>query len=273
MHLPVIFYDRAAFSAVGLDEPTTGWTWETYFRVIDDIVSADSISDGVEWSMLDPDYLTLQSYARALDNRCQAGVQRGCVPSAADEHIAEAITWYAARVGRGILPDNVDLQAFEPSRVVMNYQGATRTAALWVDSPVNYENQALLAGMGVLPFPGETPYSGVMPVEVYGGFVSAYSDVPHAVWTWLSFLSNQRPAPRLLPARPTVATTIGYWERLPAPLAEPLQYGFSNAVAVSSYERERLSLAVESVLAGEQDAFSAWQHAPNIRWFEGDREK
>ncbi|MCP4289627.1 MAG: hypothetical protein GY792_35265, partial [Gammaproteobacteria bacterium] len=161
-----------------------------------------------------------------------------------------------------------ELIPFEANILLMNFQGARRQAVIWVDGAVNYEHQLLLANTGVVPFPGSDKYGGISPLWVYGSFISQQSEHPLAMWEWLKFLSYQRPVPRLIPARPSVAVDAGYWATLPPELDEAMRLAFPLARAITPEEQSYISWTqVKSVVTGEMTPIQAARQRPAVRWF------
>lgn len=78
--------------------------------------------------------------------------------------------------------------------------------------------------------------------------MSSETNQARAVWDWFSFLSYQYPnkVARQIPARPSVARTVLYWESLPRELHQPMVLAFPNARPILLEEQE---LFADSVLA------------------------
>jgi ABC-type glycerol-3-phosphate transport system substrate-binding protein len=157
--------------------------------------------------------------------------------------------------------------------LLLNLQGSRRKAAVWVDSPVNYEFYLLLAPVGVVSFPGSDRFDGIMPLWLRGSFISQHSERPLAVWQWLKFLSYQAPAPRFIPARPSVAAEMGYWTILPRPLDDVMRTAFPFARPVTIEEKSMLTWEqVTAVVSGKSTPLQAAQQQPVTIWF-NDRQE
>jgi hypothetical protein len=82
------------------------------------------------------------------------------------------------------------------------------------------------------------------------------------VWRWLKFISYQPPLARyrLIPARPSTAAQMAYWQTLPLPLNEAMRaaFPFSRPVEIGD----------ELWFEGEgRTAVAAPQSPPVIPWF------
>ena len=168
------------------------------------------------------------------------------------------------------MPDFSQLTPVERANLLPNWQGSQRRAAMWVDWPVSYEHQRLLDPLGIMPFPGGDDFSGVTPLWIQGSFISQDSQYPLATWEWISFLTHQRPAPRLIPARPSVAERIDFWENLPPQLAEAMRFAFPNAYPVRIEDQTAISWAqLSDIITGKQTPLDAAYQRPEAPWFGG----
>jgi ABC-type glycerol-3-phosphate transport system substrate-binding protein len=238
----VIFYDKEAYRWADLAEPSLRWTWEEMGRDVARIVSAQPENGALNWGFLDIDLDSFLSYAYNWNNQCLETATVRCQNPLRTENVAAAIEWYRQLSGQpGGMPDLTGQTLFDRQFVQTNWQTTYREAAIWVDRAANYEHQLLLANLGVVPFPGSDRFDGITPLWVQGNFISQLSDRPLAVWQWLKFLSYQRPSPRLIPARPSVADAVEYWRILPRPLGNVMRTAFPFARPVTIEERAFLS--------------------------------
>jgi ABC-type glycerol-3-phosphate transport system substrate-binding protein len=267
--MPLLFYDREAYQQAGLAEPTPEWTWAQLNEEIGRLAAGET-NEAIEWAFIDGGPDTLLAYAYNWENRCAVATVR-CNPVLRPGDVTAAFTWYAAIAGQpGQLPDLSGLAAAERAMVVLNLV-SPRHVALWVDRPASYELHLARRPLGVTAFPGQDRLGGVTPLWVRGGFVSAQSQRPVAVWQWLKFLSYQNIAreERLVPARPSVAVQSEYWALLPQPLWEVMRLAFPLGRPVRLGEAAYFSWEqVAAVLAGEITAEEVGQRRPEVRWFE-----
>lgn len=128
-----------------------------------------------------------------------------------------------------VMPDVSVLSASE--REIFFYgqvASSTRRTPLWLDTPQNFEHHQQSRQARVAPWPG------VVPLRVTGGVISQQSARPTAVWSWLTYLSRQYPerTSRHIPARPSVAREVFFWQGLPQPLRHIMLEGFAEARAI-----------------------------------------
>ena len=240
----LLFYDKAAYRRANRPEPSLDWTWPEMTEDLTTLVSAQSETSDLSWGFMDPGLDTLYSYVYNWDHRCteKAAVLCQNQLQIRTQNVVAALDWYSQMAARpGTMPDLTGLAPDDRENILWNLQGARRQAAVWVDLPVLYEHHFLLAPIGVVPFPGSDDFSGITPLWVHGGFVSQGSKRPLAVWQWLKFLSYQRPVPRLIPARPSVAAEMDYWTRLPPQLGDAMRATFPFARPVMMGEGAYIS--------------------------------
>lgn len=284
----VLYYDKAAYRLADLTEPSLRWTWDEMADDLAVLIPSQPDSTDLQWGFLDTGLDVLYAYAYNWNNQCQESTTVLCQNSLRTQNVAAALEWYSHRVNRpGQMPDltrrlpelfgtenlsdiaeqmnNEQRQQF----MLWNIQTSHREAAIWVDLPVEYERQLLLSNLGVVPFPGSDRFDGITPLWVHGSFISQGSERPLAVWQWLKFLSYQRPTPRLIPARPSVANSLGYWTYLPRPLGDAMRTAFPFARPVTIEEKTYITWEqVTAIIAGEATPLQAAQTRPSIYWFE-----
>ena len=286
-----LYYDTTYYRLAGHAEPSSRWTWDEMVQDVSSIVDDQPEPNELVWGFLDVGLDSLFSYAYNWNNQCSETATVYCQTPLSTDNVAAALEWYKQLAGQpGQMPDlsgelsdvfsATEMSALETvlgeerqTTLLLNFQGSRRKAAIWVDSPVNYEFNLLLSPVGVVPFPGSDRFDGITPLWLRGGFISQRSERPLAVWQWLKFLSYQSPAPRFIPARPSVAAEMGYWTVLPRPLSDVMRTAFPFARPVTMEELGMLRWdQVTAVVSGELSAEEAAQDQPAIHWFGYDRE-
>ncbi|MCP4424458.1 MAG: extracellular solute-binding protein [Chloroflexi bacterium] len=286
-NMRVLYYDKAAYQHAELPEPSLRWTWDEMADDLDALIPAQPASSGIRWGYLDTGLDSLYSYAYNWNNHCEESATILCWNALETRNVAAALEWYAGMAGQQErMPDltwqisevfgtNIAALAEQMDNeerrqfMLWNLQTTNRRAAVWIDLPVEYERQLLLANLGAVPFPGSDRFDGITPLWVRGGFISQESERPLAVWQWLKFLSYQRPTPRLIPARPSVATEMGYWTYLPRPLGDAMRTAFPFSRPVTIEERDYITWEqVTAVLSGEDTPLQAAQKRSSVHWFE-----
>jgi hypothetical protein len=287
--MPVLYYDKAAYENAQHLQPSSRWTWGEMAQDVSSIVADQPEVGDLQWGFLDTGLDSLFSYAYNWNNQCLEAATVYCRSPMKEENIAAALEWYVQMVQQpGQMPDltgelseifsatqasaignaGVGLDEEAQRMLLLNFIGSRRKAAVWVDSPVSYEFNLLLSPVGVLPFPGSDRFDGITPLRLRGGFISQHSERPLAVWQWLKFLSYQEPAPRLIPARPSVAAQMGYWAQLPRALGDVMRTAFPFTRPILIEEKGMLNWEkVESVIHGDASAKEAAQQQAALTWF------
>jgi ABC-type glycerol-3-phosphate transport system substrate-binding protein len=281
----IIYYDRAAYDEAGHPDPSSRWTWEEMAQDVSTIVSDQPQQGDLAWGFLDVSLDALYSYAYNWNNQCTEEATVFCQIPLHDQNVAAALDWYYQMTSQPEqMPDLVHKlpEIFSPTQMsfletmliddpqllLLNFQGSRRKAAIWVDLPVNFEYNLLLAPVGVVPFPGSDRFDGITPLWLQGSFISQESNYPLAVWEWLKFLSYQSPTPRFIPARPSIAAKTGYWKYLPQPLGDVMRTAFPFARPVTIEEKNKLTWEqVTAVVSGEVSAAEAAKDRPIVQWF------
>ncbi len=287
--MQVLYYDKAAYDQAAHPEPSSRWTWDEMGQDVSTIVADLAQPGDLAWGFLDVGLDSLFSYAYNWNNQCSETATVFCQTPLKTDNVAAALDWYGQMAEQpGLMPDltgplsdvfsRTQISAMETifaedrqATLLLNFQGSRRKAAVWVDSPVNYEFNLLLSPVGVVPFPGSDRFDGITPLWLHGSFISQQSERPLAVWQWLKFLSYRSPPPRLIPVRPSVAAETGYWTLLPRPLDDVMRTAFPFARPVTIAEQDMLTWEqVTAVISGALTAADAAQDRPALHWFGHD---
>ncbi len=234
--LPIIYYDGAAFAAAGLPEPAPGWSWDDLNTVaprLQGVMGDLSPFRGPYWGLLDEHGDALRGVALNFGRRC---LEPPCLFALEAGDLERAWRWYDEQ-GRVFMPDLSGLD--EATRALMALRmKRLMQAAMWVGHAVEFEDHLTRIDLGLAPLPragslggiGEPGQVGIAPLHVTGHIISGASRQPERVWAWIRHLSQQPPdALREVPARPSVAAAMGFWQRLPAPLSAVLTASFPLA--------------------------------------------
>jgi len=263
--MKVMFINKDFYNQAGLAEPSLRWTWQEMDADLAALVGpVGAVNSSLNYTVfLDVGPDTLLAYAYNWQTDCTETATVRCQTPLTAGRVAAALTWYRQLAGQpGMLPDGG--QPVRYSRR-WNWQAAVR-----VEEPVYYEHFLQMSALGVTTFPGSARFDGITPLWVDGSFITQSSRQPLAVWEWLKFLSYQAPLPRyrLIPARPSVAQRIAYWQTLPRALSEPLRAAFPFARPVLLDEKEYFGAErLTAVLSGRQTPQEVAHHTPPLRWF------
>lgn len=273
--LRLLFFDCCVYDTAKLPEPSLRWTWSEMERDAAELLARGRVDPATAWQgsygLADPTYDLLFAYAYNQQAACSGLVPATCGEDLRRSDVAAALAWYRAMTAeQALMPPVAGLPPDERTAFMVNRQAFRRDAAIWVDEPVNYEHQIQNFRVEVRPFPGSDRFDGVTPVWVHGSFISATSERPRDVWRWLRFLSY-RPLNgplRYVPARPSVAAQMQYWDRLPGPLRDGLRAAFPFGRPVTFADERRFSREqLEAVAAGRLSPDEAAGQSGAIRWF------
>ncbi|MEM7114608.1 MAG: ABC transporter substrate-binding protein [Chloroflexota bacterium] len=272
--MQLVYYDQEAYATVGMRPPETNWTWDEMGVHLRALTIDPPVTLATSSGYVDPTTSTLFAYAYNWNNNCEETATVRCGRTLTSQDVTAALNWYQQLTTQ---PNYVaNLAESDPQKrldQVRGWQITQRTVATWVDEPHMYENYSLNGPVGVLPFPGSGGFDGVTPLEIQGGIVMQTSERPFATWQWLKFLSyHESPLQsRHIPARPSVATSSGFWTALPPGLGDTMRNAFPFARPIMLAEQQAITW--EKVLAVTEEsvpAEDAAQSTNDLAWFLGD---
>jgi ABC-type glycerol-3-phosphate transport system substrate-binding protein len=226
---PLIFFNKAAFDAAGLTHPEPGWTLDDFLTAAQALAQREG-DEVVQWG-----YVPFQIQP-LLATRLAAPLVVDGQPRLTDPDVAEALQWLADLFTlHQVSPWLENYKPFaqreasggpDPLSLVREGQ-----AAMWSADHTVWQFGFADENIGLATIPRSQQGYAADAVR-YGFAISRGTVQPQAAWTLLTFLSQQPPVDSvidlLLPARRSVAAADGYWERVPAVMAEPLQYAADN---------------------------------------------
>lgn len=244
-----IFYDPAAFDAIGLPYPKPGWTWDEFRQTVTAL--AQQSSQGEEWAADSP-AIESSVLAPIIDAQLmQSGGKIGV------EGLAQTVQWY------------IDLARSHRIYSIQPAGDATSLPphpALWV-GPLNAglpsgEDGLAIEKYPMAPFPTYADQkNGTNVLWPSCAVVSSGTKLPRAAWAWVNFLSRQWIFEGFsstflnaqVPARQSVADRIQYLGRVPAPLQPVVRSGLENGWYGSAYPQafQAVKGALLRALAGE----------------------
>ena len=267
--MQLIFYDQSAYQAANHPEPSLRWTWDEMTQGMETVLATNP-SEAMIWGHLDVSRDTLYSYAYNWKNNCTEETTVRCGRQLDATAVTAALEWYENMVSSGQMPDTTQIPEAELIHFVRRSLSVDRWALMWTDDPIEYEHLLLLDAVGILPFPGSDRFDGITPLWVRGNVITQQSERPLATWEWIKFLSYQPPVQRLrlIPARPSVASSANFWTKLPLPLGNAMRTAFPFARPVlieeqSYFTNEQLT----AVLSGQMTPEEAARTWPQKQWF------
>lgn len=247
-----IFYDPAAFDAIGLPHPKPGWTWDEFRQTVTTL--AQQSAQGAEW-VADSPAIESSVLAPIIDAQLmQSGGQIDV------ERLSDTTQWYID------LARSHHIYSIQPDGDATSLPGHP---ALWV-GPLNAslpsgEDRPAIEKYQIAPFPtvaGQKNGTNVLWPSCAA--ISSGTKNPRAAWTWVNFLSRQWIYEGLsttflnaqVPARSSVADRIQYWDRIPANLHAAIRFGLENGWYGSAFPQafQAVKDALFRALTGEEMA-------------------
>ncbi|HSF81213.1 MAG TPA: extracellular solute-binding protein [Anaerolineales bacterium] len=249
-----IFYDEAAFEAVGVPYPKPGWTWDDFQKAI--AALADKRGSEIKYGFYDQPELSMSILAPLVSHHLQ--VHSGEVDAAV---LLNEAKWYIdlakAEVLFGIQTEE-DLTYEVYDKMMMLFQDDALRPAMWVDTLISWvptieaisDPNNPFSGMsidrfGFAPYPLSADGSSAQTSQslVECAAISAGSTNPRAAWAWLDFLSrnwivmDKTHVYELgrIPTRKSVAEAAGYWNLLPAKAEPAVRYTLEHGTYGFAY--------------------------------------
>ncbi len=212
---PLLYYNRDLFEAQGVAAPAADWTSQ---RLIEEAVA---LTNGAGMYGFYPDQ---GAYVRAADFVTRMGgtlFDETGMPTFDDSTVAQAVAGYAQLLSNGAPKaawSEPPASRFSQSSVSVFSNANPGTVdqgniAMWVHS-FSAHSAAMPTSFatGVAPF---LPGSSLAPDwNADNLYISAKSANPAAAWAWLSFLSAQPEAVKLLPVNKDIAADPAWAQRV-----------------------------------------------------------
>jgi len=261
----LIFYDKQAFDAAGVDYPTADWTWNEFLEKA--LALTEREGDAVtRWGYVEAQSNPIPFLAGRVDSLVDRSVAT-VSPSLDRPEVAEALHWYADLHRKHHVMPHLKRPdgASQPPEMNLIAEGK---AAMWSDVSESFGWRNREREVGMVPYPVEDQNDTTTPIwpwPVYA--MSAGTAYPQEAWRWLSFLSRHQGVGDFdvsyLPPRRSMAEEIDYWEGLDEDVAATYRYALDHALIQKPLHDVTYLLndAVEVVLNGEADAESALAEA------------
>jgi multiple sugar transport system substrate-binding protein len=252
-----LFYDRAAFDAMELAYPATGWNWQDLRRAAVALTVWEGdrvVRYGFVGNMPGAAAVVAQSLAGSLWDT----VEGRPVPDLLHPAVTDALRWYVnLALTDGIMPVTGDY--IELGELVEVGQ-----AAMWLGTPEQYPRIARDMDVGIALLPQSST-----PLLARGYFVSAGTAHPQESWRWIEFLTRQivnPDEPLSWPARRSIAAVNSYSELLAAEVGSEMQTAYEYSLARATLMPDRsvwqpLDEALVEVLTGETSLETALTNA------------
>jgi multiple sugar transport system substrate-binding protein len=242
----VVFYDKRAFEAAGLEPPSPEWKWEELLSKAK-LLAIEEGEEKTRYGFADVPGSFLLSVIFARGGALVDDSVDPPVPLLDDPGVAEAVQWYAdLALTYKVMPNPIQLRRF-------SFPDLGGQAAMWVGLPrllLGLQGPFSQAGrdIGIAPLPERSP------IVVKGYFISAGTSHPEKAWRWLKFLSPHAVPPDMLPARKELVSDSSWAKKLDKEEVLAVLRALENAVPPIRpiIVGEALYQALEKVLMGEK---------------------
>ena len=178
---PVLYFNRTAFDAAGLDYPSADWTWED-FRTAAEALTVDTDGDGTPEQY---GYWVYGRYAQTDPWVFRNGgrfVNEDGTALEINEEAVNALAFLASIVDDGFAPRPLELEGIRQQDVF-----GMGMAAMWVDGSWNIDNNRKLIGdsfewgMAQVPMgPDATPETAV--AYAWADMLAVTTDSDQTIW-------------------------------------------------------------------------------------------
>lgn len=238
LNFSLMFYNKDAFDAAGIDYPQPGWSWDDFLAA----AQATTVREGDEvtqWGLVQVGGGLIQLVLPRTGPIVSTEVDSPTVHIDRPE-VAEMLRWYAdlflLHEVSPILenPEPDEDGVFIPPGYQLIDEGK---AAMWPEYSGSWQWRSQQGNVGIVPFPVDAPDDRTNLMYATGYSVSSGTQQPDLAWRWLTFLSQQ-PSPNefnqdsAVPARRSVAEASGFWEKVDPEFGEALQYALDHAYVI-----------------------------------------
>lgn len=218
-----VFFDSAAFDAVGLPYPQPGWTLDEFQLAARALTQHEGDQVTRYGFATDNAYTMLAPYMHAILERTA-----GAIDATA---LAEETGWFADLVREDAV---LNLQDFDAYQTLI----ADGRTAMWTEHQLNlaYRRNSLGPTIQIAPFPINATSANTNLGGVRCPGISAGTQHPNQAWTWLKFLTQYQieDSQHEFPARISLTEASGY---LDSPEGETARFALAHPFYRSQYEQ------------------------------------
>jgi multiple sugar transport system substrate-binding protein len=254
----MVYYNKDIFDRYGVDYPQVGWDWGDFLNRALDTTDPGAELYGYalhyqgDFSIFEPVMMMYQYGGQIFDS-----LQSPTRTTFDHPNNIEAMEFYTALIyDHGVAPTQEEVQRmgrFYPWRGVIEGRFAMWTTMFSDRGGTRWPTEWEMA-WGMVPMPQGQSAASLATADAL--FVSAESEHPDVVWTWIKFLSEQR-HPFLMPARQSLVETSSYEQLVGEDVAFAARAGLQDAILVNpellGFERalEALAGALVQIRSGE----------------------
>ncbi len=235
LNFSLMFYNKDAFDAAGIDYPQAGWSWDDLLATAQATTIRDS-DEVTQWGLVEFGPGPVQFVLPRTEPIINTDTDPPTVQIDRPE-VAEMLRWYTDLYLLHEVSPNLEMPEPDEDGVFIppGYQLIEEgKAAMWPEWSGSWQWRNQQGNVGIVPFPVDAPDDRTNQMYVAGYGVSSGTQQPELAWRWLTFLSQQ-PSPSefnqdtAVPARRSVAEASGFWDRVDAEYGEALQYALDHA--------------------------------------------
>lgn len=235
LNFSLLFYNKDAFDAVGIDYPQAGWSWDDFLAA----AQATTVREGDEvtqWGLVQVGGGVIQFILPRTGPIINTDTDPPTVQIDRPE-VAEMLRWYTDLFLLHEVTPNLENPEPDEDGVFIppGYQLIEEgKAAMWPEWSSSWEWRSQQGNVGIVPFPVDAADDQTNQMYVNGYSVSSGTQQPELAWRWLNFLSQQ-PSPNefnqntAVPARRSVAEASGFWDEVDPEFGAALQYALDHA--------------------------------------------
>jgi ABC-type glycerol-3-phosphate transport system substrate-binding protein len=213
MDARLLYYHRDRFDQADAPYPSADWTPRDLVARARDLTDLDAPEPRYGFYPTSGAYVDAATYVAWLGGQLSDGQGQ---PTFADPTVVEAIALYAGLITGAAPPQALERTGDRLSGVTVTWgerPGPIQLGhvAMWIDDHEHHVAAgALDFAVGVAPLPvGAVSFNATLRAL----YISANATHPDACWAWITFLSAQPQAVRMLPVRRDVAESDAWRER------------------------------------------------------------
>ena len=260
----LIYYDKDAFDEASVSYPEPGWSWDDFLAKAEALTAREG-GKVTRWGFVQPSPVHLPfiegRVGPLIDQTTDPPTPRFDQPK-----VAEAVRWY---VDLYLKEEVMPFFEEEEGALVSKEQALVESgdAPMWQEPSALWIYRKEQGNRGVVPYPVDAPDSRTTLITTQDMSMSAGTAHPDAAWRWMDFLSRQDtsqqgPLVRFLPARRSVAESIGFWDEMDEELADALRYAIDHGyVSQTTTGYDAFFEALEAALSGEKPVEDALAEA------------
>lgn len=235
LNFSLMFYNKDAFDAAGVDYPQAGWSWDDFLAA----AQATTVREGDEvtqWGLVQVGGGVIQLVLPRTGPIINTETDPPTVQIDRPE-VAEMLRWYTDLFLLHEVTPNLENPEPDEDGVYIppGYQLIEEgKAAMWPEYSGSWEWRSQQGNVGIVPFPVDAPDDQTNQMYVTGYGLSSGTQQPELAWRWINFLSQQQSPNEFnqgtaVPARRSVAEASGFWDQVDPEYGDALQYALDHA--------------------------------------------